>query len=512
MPSSSKLLKVFTSCSSRLDSFITLQSLSNPSGRVFPRRHFRNGICSALSDSTHNNKFNRPLLDFVQDVEQSLQESTIDENIPRTWTKAGRRGGIYSFLQNTRPQVLGFNVSKIQERLKILESVHITGKDAFVIAFEIPSHLELRKETLKPLGDLLNNLGCNLPRLFMKAPYIFGVDFVTIQSNVERLLSVGVSSEVIGKAIDSNPLIVIYPVSTNALNIIKSLLSSCEFDEGSNNCDFTDFRQVSRDEFALRLLVQPCEGIREQVILGDNFKQVANFLREIQVSPCLMVLNNPAFFAADVDKLYQAVEFFTGRPLLFEIELIQKMMITRSEVFLNFEKEVFEERVELFKGILKTPRQLYLLFQKYFFFQGHQVELEDNIKILQKYQFQNEQIANILTAKDVFVSGESDLEKKLEFLLSLEGINVDLIADNSYCLLKPLQTLANRVAFAKEIKKHLLEDMNMEHLFMSDDEEFVTVICESSLAKYEELTGEVMSQKKPRTSQQRRKRISDAAT
>lgn len=501
---SSKLLNNFHNSCSRLNHFITLKTLSHSFGRVCLRRCFRIGICTASTENLQDFKSNRPLLDFVQEIEKSLEESTVDNNIPRTWTKPGRRGGLYPFLQNTRPQILGFSVSKIQERLSILESIGVSGKDGLVIAFEIPSHLELKKETLKPLGDLLNSLGCNLPRLCMKAPYIFGVNFDTMQSNVENLELVGISREVIGKAINSNPLTIIYPVSNKALRIIKSLLSSYEFDE-SSSCDVTDVGHISRDEFALRLLMQPFDGIREQAILGDNFKQVANFLREIQVSPCLMVLNNPAFFGADAEKLYQAVEFFTGRPLLFEIELVQKMMISRSEVFLNFDRKVSEARVELLKGILKTPRQLYLLLQKYFFFQGHHVELEDNIKVLQKYKFQNEQIANILTAKDFFVSGESDLEKKLDFLLSVDGVSVDLIAENSYCLIKPLQTLENRVAFAKTAKKELLENISLESLFIPDDEEFIISICESTIEKYEELTGEIISLKKSRTSQRQRR-------
>ncbi|KXJ07485.1 hypothetical protein AC249_AIPGENE6634 [Exaiptasia diaphana] len=399
-------------------------------------------------------KENRPLLEYVQKVEKSYAGEQMPKNI-----KPERRGGqLNHFLHNTRPQILGFDVTQVQQRVEILESFGMASKDALSVAFEVPSHLEFKRETLKPLGELLNNLGCNLPRLFVKAPYIFGIDFSTIDSNVRRIESVGISREVIGKAIDTNPLVVVYPVSDKACEIIKGLLSSCEFDDEFTDSNNSDFRKINQSEFALRLLLQPFDGAREQVVLGDNFKQAANFLKEIQVSPCLMVLSCPAFFSTDVEKLYEAVEFFTSRPLLFEIGIIQKMMFTKTEVFLNFDRKVFEERVKLLKEILNTPRQLYVLLQKYFFFQGNEVELEDNIKILKKYKFPNEQIADILTAKHFFTSGVPDLEKKLKFLLSVE-----------------------------------------------DDVVFATVICESSVEKYEELTGEIISQKISKSRQKRMK-------
>ncbi|KXJ22901.1 hypothetical protein AC249_AIPGENE26204 [Exaiptasia diaphana] len=411
-------------------------------------------------------KENRPLLEYVQKVEKSYAGEQMPKNI-----KPERRGGqLNHFLHNTRPQILGFDVTQVQQRVEILESFGMASKDALSVAFEVPSHLEFKRETLKPLGELLNNLGCNLPRLFVKAPYIFGIDFSTIDSNVRRIESVGISREVIGKAIDTNPLVVVYPVSDKACEIIKGLLSSCEFDDEFTDSNNSDFRKINQSEFALRLLLQPFDGAREQVVLGDNFKQAANFLKEIQVSPCLMVLSCPAFFSTDVEKL-----------------------------------KVFEERVKLLKEILNTPRQLYVLLQKYFFFQGNEVELEDNIKILKKYKFPNEQIADILTAKHFFTSGVPDLEKKLKFLLSVEGINVDLIAENSHCLLKTLKSLENRVSFAKKSKKELLESINMDSLFLSDDVVFATVICESSVEKYEELTGEIISQKKSKSRQKRMK-------
>lgn len=464
-----------------------VQTFRGNSATRFPFiRYFKGGIGRPFAATMQYCKASRPLLEYVQKVEKSFQESNAGEQKPNI--KAERGKGLNSFMQNTRSHILGFDVAQVQKRVEILESFGMSSKDALSVAFEVPSHLDFKRDTLKPLCELLNNLGCNLLRLFMKAPYIFGVNFSTVESNVKRLENVGIRSEVIGKAIESNPLLVVYPVSDKAVEIIRVVLSSCEFDNELINDSNSDIKQISQSDFALQLLQQPFDGAREQVLLGDNVKEVANFLREIQVSPCLMVLNNPEFFSADVNKLYEAVEFFTGRPLLFEIELIQKMMITKPEVFLNLERKAFEKRVRLLQGIVNTPTQLYLLLQKYFVFQGNEVELEGNIKVLQKYEFQNEQIANIITAKGSFVSRVRELEKKLQFLLSVEGINVDLISKNFHCLLKPLKFLENRVNFARKLKKELLENINMQSLFLSDDEAFVTVICESSLEKYEEST------------------------
>jgi hypothetical protein len=482
-------------------------------GTLFGRRFSSENAGDPVSISESNVQNDKTtstssLFEFVKAFERKASETLeTQDNIPKTWTKANRKGGVSSILRNSRPQILGFTVQQMQERLTVLESIGVTGKDALLIAAELPSHLTFSSSSFKAIGDLLNSLGCNLAKLIIKAPYVFGVDSKELARNVQLLQNIGIPNEVIGQAIDSNPLIMVYPISHSASETIKLLLSSCEFDEGHvDDGHFSDFRQVEQHEFALRLLTQPFDGAREQAVLGDNFKQVAKFLHEIQVSPCLMVLNYPALFGADVEKLYQALEFFTGRPLLFETELIQKMMVTKSEVFLHFDRNVFEGRVELLKGILKTPRQLYLLLQKYFFFQGEEINLDHNIKILQKYKFQNEQIANILTAKDFFVSRETDLEAKVKFLFSIEGITVDLIADYSFCLLKPIIFLENRIKFAREAKPEILIDLNMEILFGTDDEEFITLVCESTIEKYQELTGEVISTKKTTLSQQRKKK------
>lgn len=448
------------------------------------------------------------LLEFVKNFEEKSSETpNVHHNIPKSWTKANRKGGVSSILQNSRPQILGSTKQQIEDRLSLMESVGIVGKDALLIATELPSHFELSGPNFKVIGDLLNSLGCNLPKLIIKAPYIFGLDSKALETNVQHLHSIGIPNEVIGQAVDISPLIIVYSLSDHASKTIQLLLSSCEFDEGNaEDGHFSDFRKVDRNEFALRLLRQPFDGVREQGFLGDNFKQVAKFLHEIQVSPCLMVLNNPSFFQADIEKLHQALEFFTGRPLLFETELVQKMMVSKSQVFVHFEKKVFEERVELLKGILKTPRQLYLLLQKYFFFQGEEMDLEQNIKILKKYDFQNEQIANILTAKDFFVSQENDIEAKVKLLLSVEGITVDQIANNSSCLLKPLKVLQNRIKFATEVKPEILTDINMEMIFATEDEEFITLICESTVEKYQDLTGEEVSTKKMTSTQQKRRK------
>ncbi|XP_031554549.1 uncharacterized protein LOC116291518 [Actinia tenebrosa] len=477
---------------------------------LFGRQFKADGGCDFVNIPKQNARHEKiSLLEFVKNFEEkSLKEPDVHHDIPKSWTKANRRGGVSSILQNSRPQILGSTRQQIEGRLSLLESVGITGKDALLIATELPSHFELPVSNFRVIGALLNSLGCNLPKLIIKAPYIFGLDSKALETNVQHLQSIGIPNKVIGQAVDINPLIIIYPLSDHASRTIQLLLSSCEFDEG-NAADghFSDFRKVDRNEFALRLLRQPFDGIREQGFLGENFKQVAKFLYEIQVSPCLMVLNNPRFFQADIEQLHQALEFFTGRPLLFETELIQKMMVSKSEVFLHFERKVFEERLELLKGILKTPRQLYLLLQKYFFFQGEEMNLEHNIEILKKYNFQNEQIANILTSKDFFVSQENDIEAKVKLLLSVEGITVDQIADNSFCLLKSLTSLQNRIKFATEVKPEILTDLNMEMIFATEDEEFITLICKSTVEKYQELTGEEVSTKKiPAMQQKRRKK------
>ncbi|EDO49770.1 predicted protein [Nematostella vectensis] len=421
------------------------------------------------------------LIDYVTQLEENQENADCAKGFSNDRSRPLHKKKVSSIFQSGRPHILGFSLEELKSRIEILEASGINGQDSLNIATAIPSHLDFSAHSFKDIIEILQDLKCNVAEIVIKAPFIFGMDSERLLNNVNRLRKVGIMSQVIGQAITHNAVIAVYPLTDNAVEVLRVLLTSCEFEDGV--LEFVnENRHMSKEEFQLRLLIQPVDETREQAVLGENFQDLARFLRELQISPCLMVLNYPSFFSADIQKLNDALMFFTSRPLLFETEMIQKLMVTRTDVFVNFDREVYQQRVELLKGVLKTPRQLYMLLQKYFFFRGD-MNLEKNIKILQSHGFESDHMAKILTTKDFFTNQEDKLDNKLQLLLSLDSVDHDAIANSSFSLSKPMEFLSHRIEFVKSMKPEMLNNTNLDILFGTDDDEFVHR-CQSSLDKY----------------------------
>ena len=425
-------------------------------------------------------------LEDVAEFFGSLNASTPQEaeTVMKHWTRTTLRGGTSKILTSsslTKAQVLGFTTSILIERLEFLKSCGIEGKDALVIAIDFPCFLEWDGPEFREMLQILKSLGCNITKHLAKNPLIFSLNLDRSLDNVQKLQDAGVPDRVIGKIVDHNPLVLAYPFTSYALEMINFMAQEGEIAEKLR----TNRTYISLEEFLIKLLSQPLDKPRKQAVFGENFRGAAHFLKELQVSSRLLVLSCPEFFNTDPHRLNDALMFFMGKPLLFETELVQGLVINRPEIFINFNLEQANRSLNLAASILQNPLKLYWLLQNCYFFEEEGNQLESKIEMFREHGFEDNHIAQILTYKHFFAPKGRDLKERMQFLLSNEEITVDRIAEYPLCLLLSLDNLRTRIAFVKSKNPAALKGTEMKKIFDMKRVNYIIKMCDSSPEEYQ---------------------------
>lgn len=387
---------------------------------------------------------------------------------------------ITAALQPESPRIIGMTAQLVEERLNFLAQIGIKGRDAVVIAMEFPAILSWNSPSFAAMLILLNDLNCDIIRLMCKSPYVFGLDYSRAIENIHKLETVGLSKDTIGKVVSVNPLILTFPLRDDALEVVKLLLEVHNSIQ-SNGADNADLKE---DEAVLNLLLQSLESLKEQVNWHDNFKRLVRFFQEMQISPLVIGVKSPAIFNTDVEKLISAVEFFRSKPLLLEMDVIQHLLISRTEIFVNFNYETMTNRVQLVYDVVQSPTVLYNLVQTKFLFDNNNATIKDLILWFQSKGVDDKEIANLVTARNFFSLKKRELTERLQYLLSIEGVKMEDITKNPSCLLKPLSHLKARVEFLKANKPDGFNEADLCRMMTHRDEHFATEICGSTLSSF----------------------------
>ncbi|XP_078370653.1 uncharacterized protein LOC144654386 [Oculina patagonica] len=422
------------------------------------------------------------LYEYVKKLERTYARGK--GNIFKSWSSLltkhlkNSKLNVSAGLKPESPRILGLTANLLEERLIFLAQIGITGRDALIIALEFPAILSWDSASFTEMLKVLNDLNCDIVKLMCRTPYVFGLEHSRAIENIHKLETAGLPKDTIGKLVSENPLILSFPFRDDSLEIIALLMESHN-DAQSNGID-----EKEDEKAVLSLLLQSLEKFKEQVSSRDNFKQVVGFLHEMQVSPLIIAAKNPMFFNIDINTLISAVEFFRSKPLLLEMEVIQHLLIARTEFFVKFDIKAMTNRVQLIYDIVQSPTVLYNLAQTRFLFDNDNAAIEDVIHWFQSKCVDDKEIANLVTSKNFFSLDKRELTERLEYLLSVNGVNMEDVRKNPACLLKPLAHLKARVEFLKAKKPDVLNESNLCRIMTYRDEHFATEICASTLFQF----------------------------
>ena len=424
------------------------------------------------------------LYEYVKILEGSLARGK--GTILKGWSSLTARHlkhkklNITAALQPESPRIIGLTAQLVEERLNFLAQIGIKRRDAVVIALEFPAILSWDSPSFAAMLRLLKDLNCDIIRLMCKSPYVFGLEHSRATENIHRLETVGLSKYTIGKLVSVNPLILTFPLRDDALQVIGVLLDA----HNSIQSNGVDNGNMKADEAVLNLLLQSLEKLKEQVNLNDNFRRLVIFLQEMQVSPLVIGVKSPAIFNTDIERLISAVEFFRSKPLLLEMDVIQHLLISRTEIFVNFNFEAMTNRVQLIYDVVQSPTVLHNLVQKTFLFDNNNATIKDLILWFQSKGVDDKEIANLVNSRNFFSLKKRELTERLKYLLSIEGVKMEDITKNPSCLLKPLSHLKARVGFLKENKPDGFNEGDLCRMMTHRDEYFATEICGSTLSNF----------------------------
>lgn len=438
--------------------------------------------------ATHRHEIPPPgdlnLYEYVKKLERTLARGK--GTILRRWSNLlskhlkNNKLNVSAALKPESPRILGLTAHILEERLIFLAQIGITGRDALIIALEFPALLSWDSPSFTEMLRVLKHLNCDIVKLMCRTPYVFGLEHSRAVENIHKLEIAGVPKDTIGKLVSENPLILSFPLREDSLEIIALFLDS----HNSIQSNSVDEKDVDEERTLLSLLLQSLEKFKEQATSQENLKQVVSFLQEMQVSPLLIAAKNPMFFNTDIDTLISAVEFFRSKPLLLEMEVIQYLLISRTEFFVKFDFNAMTNRVQLLYNIVQSPTVLYNLAQTRFLFDNDNAAIEEIIHWFQNKGVEDKEIAILVTSKNFFSLDKKELTEKLEYLLSVSGVKMEDIRKSPACLLKPLSHLKARVEFVKANKPDVLNEINLCHVMTFRDEHFATEICASTLFQF----------------------------
>ena len=429
---------------------------------------------------------NSNLHEYVKKLEGTVAQGK--GTILKSWSRLtkhprNKNMNVSGGLKSRSPQCLGLTTHLLEERLNFLKQIGIKGKDALIIAMEFPAILSWDSPNFAKILKVLTDLNCDVIRLMCRTPYVFGLDFARVTENINKLATVGITEYVIGKLVTLHPLILSFPFRDESLEMIRLLL---EYHKNVTSVDNSFKVDVNVEEAVFNLLLQPLEKSQEQVSFQDRFKHVVSFLHELQVSPLIIAAKNPMIFYSDVDTLQNTVKFFSGKPLLLEMEVIQQLLISRSEIFVSFDEEAMKTRVQLIYSIVQSPTALYnlILAHSSFVFEKSDTKMEDVIHWFQDIGVEDKKMQDLVTLKNFFSIEKRELTEKINFLLSVNGVTMDAIKSHPAILLKPLSYLKERVEFLNAEKPDVLNGKDLGQVMLTKNKEFATEICGSSLEHF----------------------------
>ncbi|PFX19463.1 hypothetical protein AWC38_SpisGene16120 [Stylophora pistillata] len=381
-------------------------------------------------------------------------------------------------LLSESPRILGLTPKLLEERLNFLFQIGITGRDALIIALEFPAILSWDSPNFTEMLKVLKDLNCDIVALMFKTPFVFSLDQSRVQENIHKLTSAGIAKNIIGKIISNNPLLLSFPLREQSLEIISLLLDSHK----TLQSELTG-KGVKEEEAILNLILHSAEKFKEQVDFQENFKEVISFLEEMEVSPLIIAVTNPVIFSTDVDTLSNSVAFLRSKPLLLDMEAVQHLLITKPEIFVNLDS--VKNRIQLLYDIVQNPTVLYSLVKtRQFLFDSKNSTVEAIIKWFQGKGIKNKEIAHIMTAKNFFFLEKDELDEKLDYLLSNDGVEIEDVIKHPSCLLKPIAYLKERVEFVKAVKPEVLNNRSLDDVMVSKNELFSSEVCGSTLENY----------------------------
>ena len=440
---------------------------------------------AAVSEHKIPHAENSSLYEYVRKLEKTTAHGK--GTILKSWSRLTRHPrnpnlNVSVGLKSGSLQCFGLTTSLLEERLNFLAQIDIKGKDALIIAVEFPAILSWDSSNFTKILKILRDLKCDIVRLMCRTPFVFGLDYARVTENIHKLSSAGVTDAVIGKLVTLHPLILSFPIRDDSLVLMKLLLDCHK----KLKCDNVVVEDVNEEEAVLNLLLQSVEKSQEQVNLQEKFNRVISFLYEMQVSPLIIAAKNPMIFNTDIDTLCNAVEFFTSKPLLLEMEVIQQLLTSRSEIFVNFDAEAMQNRVQLIYDIVQSPTALYnlILVQSNFVFEKSNTKMEDIIRWFRDMGIEDKEMQDLVTFKNFFLLDKKELVERVNYLLTVNGVNMEGIRKNPACLLKPLSHLRERVEFLKAEKPDVLNNDDLGQIMTTKNKEFASEICGSSLEHF----------------------------
>ena len=115
--------------------------------------------------------------------------------------------------------------------------------------------------------------------------------------------------------------------------------------------------------------------------------------------------------------------------------------------------------------------------------------LLQRIELLETYGFSRKEIAGLLErAAFVFCdeksSTSSNLEKKLQILLAENDITTAQVCKSAFILRTPLDKIHKRLFFIRCRKPDVLKRASLNEILFSNNDVFISDICQSSLKEY----------------------------
>ena len=379
---------------------------------------------------------------------------------------------VEKFCQSPK-QVLGLSLDEFKRRVEVLQGLDINPEDALVIATIYPSCLSLESPTLFPMVSLLKRFGCYLPKHFMKNPHVFSLDAKACESNLEQLRETGLTSENIGNLIDVNPIVLTATLSKEA----KDFAAHAKNYQSSSN--------IVRLALKSSLLKSG-----EKVSQNEDFEDVVSFLNELKIDLSKLMQKCPEFFCTSCSQLLETYQFLSGAPLYCEKSHIKKLVTSNPHGFLQMNKSSFQQSITSLSKIIDSNIKLYFLLQKspMLFVDSSSILLQ-RIELLETYGFSQKEIAGLLErAAFVFCdeksSTSSNLEKKLQILLAENDITTAQVCKSAFILRTPLDKIHKRLFFIRCRKPDVLKRASLNEILFSNNDVFISDICQSSLKEY----------------------------
>ena len=397
-------------------------------------------------------------------------------------------------LRTNVSQIFGFNLNVLNKRFEAIRESGLSKSDAMLLVLSIPACFEICNPNFFRVVKCFKKYDLPVLTLLRTNPFLGSIDSACLEENLKLLDEKGLKSNLLN-AILRNPTLLCYPLTSEALNNLKSLHSLGLDQNKLLEASLYDPKLYSVEDNSLKDILDNVTSI--------NLSDVSEFLASYNIELERIYWLYPEFLFSSKEKLEACLDKVLSSPFFLDADNIEKLLRTRPDVFLSLSDEKVTKLIKYIEKISTVKSRAFRLLTERPEIFRYPEKFNRRCDLFKSYGFNEADIARLLAVKggpyclvDCDDFSHDSMTEILDFYMSSKDLSpVQLVVSAPICfakthfpVIKQRFTYMRHIGMMKIIAPRKVNSIKgkptLQSIIKCEREEFVK-ICQRTMEEYD---------------------------